>query len=55
MCGRYEQLELAFLGSHLGNVDMEVADRIGLELRRRHLATVFGLMPSRPASALKLA
>jgi hypothetical protein len=28
----HEQVELALLGSHLGNVDVEVADWIGLEL-----------------------
>ena len=27
-----EEVELAFRSSHLGEVDMEVADRIGLEL-----------------------
>jgi hypothetical protein len=27
-----DQIELAFGGSHLGEVDMEIADRIGLEL-----------------------
>ena len=29
---RHEQVELALLGSHLGNVDVKVADGIGLEL-----------------------
>ena len=29
---RYEQIEFAFLGAHFGNVEMEIADRIGLEL-----------------------
>ena len=28
----HEQVEFALLGSHLGNVDVEVADGIGLEL-----------------------
>jgi hypothetical protein len=29
---RHEQIELAFLGAHLGDIKMEVADRIGREL-----------------------
>ena len=29
---RHEQVELAFLSSHLGNVDVDIADGIGLEL-----------------------
>ena len=29
---RHEEVELAFLGAHLGDVDVEVADRVGLEL-----------------------
>ena len=27
-----EEVELAFCGSHFGNIDMEVANRVGLEL-----------------------
>jgi len=35
-----EQVELAFLGSYLGNVDVEVADGIGLELLLRGLVAL---------------
>jgi hypothetical protein len=28
---RYEEIQLAFLGAYLGNVDVEEADRVGLE------------------------
>ena len=29
---RHEEVELAFLGANLGDIDVEVADRVGLEL-----------------------
>ena len=32
-----EEMELAFLGPHFGNVDMEEADRVSLELLPRRL------------------
>lgn len=33
----YEQAQLAFGGLHLGDVDVEIADRVGLELALRLL------------------
>ena len=35
-----EQVELALFGPHLGDVDMEEADRVGLELALRGFLTV---------------
>lgn len=44
-------MQLALLGSHLGNVDVELADRIALELLLRRLVSVdFG----EPADAVAL-
>ena len=49
-----EQVELAFGGSHLGDVDMEVADRIGLELLLGGLVA-FDLRQAADAVALQAA
>ena len=37
---RHEQVEPAFLSTDLGNVEVEVADRIGLELALVRLVTL---------------
>jgi hypothetical protein len=35
---RHEQMQFAFLGMHLGDVEMEIADRVGLEWLLRTLS-----------------
>ncbi len=50
----HEQMELALLGSDLGDVDMEVADRVALELALVGLAAVKLRQPADPM-ALKAA
>ena len=46
-----EQVELAFFGPHLGDVDVEVADRVALELLLRRLVA---LDLRQPADAVAL-
>lgn len=48
----HEEIEPALLGPHLGDIDVEVADRIGLEPALVGLA-VFDLRQARDAVALK--
>lgn len=45
----HEQIEPAFLGSHLGDVEMEVADWIGLELP---LGRLVALRPGQAADSM---
>jgi hypothetical protein len=49
-----EQIELAFCGLHLGDVDMEVADRVALELLLRRLVA-FDIRQATDAMALQTA
>ena len=49
-----EHVQLALLGPHLGDVDVEVADRIGLELLLRRLVA-FDIGQAADAVALQTA
>jgi hypothetical protein len=49
----HEHVQLAFLGAHLGDVNVEIADRIGLELLPGLLA--FDAWQARDVVALKQA
>src|ERR1700712_5145712 len=51
---RHEEVELAFASVHLGDVDVEVADRVALELRAQWLVTI-DLGQPRDAMALEAA
>jgi hypothetical protein len=51
---RDDEIELALSGSDLGEVDMEIADRIGLELVFRR-SFAFDLRQSRDSMALEAA
>jgi len=48
----YEQVELSLGGPHLGDVDVEEADRVALELRAQRLVAV-GLGQPRDAMTLE--
>src|SRR5665213_613054 len=43
---RHEEIELALFGTYLGDVDMEVADRVGLELPLLQLVAVHVRQPT---------
>ena len=47
----HEEIELAFLGAHLGDVDVEVADRVALE---RLLGRLVAVDLRQPADAVAL-
>jgi hypothetical protein len=49
---RNEEVELSLLGPHLGDVDVEEADRVALELRAQRLVAV-GLGQPRDAMTLE--
>lgn len=51
---RHEHVELTLLGSHFGNVDVEVADRIALELLLRWFVA-FDIRQSTDPMALQAA
>lgn len=51
---RHQKVELAFLGSHLGDIDVEIADRVAFELGALWLVAVNVGQP-RDAVALKAA